>query len=611
MINVPLPRLLDSSGQTAGYVRPIRESITLNMTPLSYATMELPVGESLPARSFVELNTAIGTAGVFRVRAPQEAYGEDVTLVELEHAIVEVGDWLILENLEGTFAAGTAMQRVFSHYRGTHWQLGSVSALTGNVELKAGYSRILDVMLDIVARCDGCMLTFDFSSHPWTVSVVRKGSAVAAEGRLSRNISSARISYDDTDLCTRAYYPIPSTNAETGEVTHTWGSVDADTIPTYGIAEKAVFDENDTTAAECLATAQKYLEKYKIPKFSIQITGEELATRTGESLDSFEVGKLFRLALADYNVTVEENITVLSWEDVYGSPTAVNITLAEEETDTASYIHDLDVSGSTVSSGSTKDVGGKVTTIYSSRTVNNEVDLVKIKADAAGNILAQAGMSIDPETGVLIYATDNVNNVGAMLQVQAGRITAEVERATSAESSVSGKLEVEAGKVAMVVGTKNGQNYIKAGEIALSINQSTGESEAKIDANHIYIGNEKSTTVINGKATIADLNTATARITSLEADAITTNNMSSKNLNVASLTSNRGGVSAYSGSFTTLNVGGDTASFKSTEVVTAVYRTLSATRAFAMEDGSTWYSAVVTQVTSDTATLHYLGSTPT
>ena len=40
----------------------------------------------------------------------------------------------------------------------------------------------------------------------------------------------------------------------------------------------------------------------------------------------------------------------------------------------------------------------------------------------------------------------------------------------------------------MVVGTNSGGNYIKAGEIALAINQSTGQSEALINADKIVIG---------------------------------------------------------------------------------------------------------------------------
>lgn len=41
--------------------------------------------------------------------------------------------------------------------------------------------------------------------------------------------------------------------------------------------------------------------------------------------------------------------------------------------------------------------------------------------------------------------------------------------------------------IAMVVGRREGDNYIKAGEIALSINASSGESTALINANHVNI----------------------------------------------------------------------------------------------------------------------------
>ena len=92
-------------------------------------------------------------------------------------------------------------------------------------------------------------------------------------------------------------------------------------------------------------------------------------------------------------------------------------------------------------------------------------------------------MELD-EHGAIIYSNDNVNMVGS-------------------------KFEVQADRIGMVVGTRTTQsgeeNYIKAGEIVLSINQSTGASEAKIDAGHVYIGNDKSTTVIAGKLNASDV----------------------------------------------------------------------------------------------------------
>lgn len=73
-----------------------------------------------------------------------------------------------------------------------------------------------------------------------------------------------------------------------------------------------------------------------------------------------------------------------------------------------------------------------------------------------------------------------------------------------AGTTIYGKLSVEAGKVAMVVGTNQSGNYIKAAEICTSINEA-GEGVATIDANHVYIGNSKSTTIINGKLNASDV----------------------------------------------------------------------------------------------------------
>lgn len=114
------------------------------------------------------------------------------------------------------------------------------------------------------------------------------------------------------------------------------------------------------------------------------------------------------------------------------------------------------------------------------QSVSQALDLNSIKS-----ILAQAGLVLDDD-GILIYQTSDDNMLKAMLNVQANRITAEVTRATGAESSISGQLVVEAGKVAMVVGTNSGGNFIKAAEIATAINNA-GEGIATINAAKVNI----------------------------------------------------------------------------------------------------------------------------
>ena len=353
--NIPLPRLLNASGGTERSIHPITVNINLKLTPLSYASMTLPHGETIPARSYIELYTCMGSAGVFRVRSPQDSYGEDNATAELEHAIVEVGDYLVLNKYEEMMAANTAMSTVFSHYRGSKWQLGSTTALgTSQIGLKVDHDRVLEAMLALLDQVPGVMMTFDFTTTPWTVGFAAKGVTVAAEGRLSRNLSYAKIIYDDTELCTRAYYERPIDNAGRGQDKTEWVYVDADTMSTYGLIEKEVQTGSSNTAAEANRAAQEYIRTHKELRITVEISAEELSCITGEPLDTFTVGKLFRLALPDYGVTVEKHITELAFENVYGSPRSISVNLAEEEDTAVNFIHDLDKKGGSGGGG-----GGK------------------------------------------------------------------------------------------------------------------------------------------------------------------------------------------------------------------------------------------------------------
>lgn len=112
--------------------------------------------------------------------------------------------------------------------------------------------------------------------------------------------------------------------------------------------------------------------------------------------------------------------------------------------------------------------------------------------------------------------TDRRGDVEALsgrIIVQANRITQEVTDRTNADSTLSGRITVEAGKITQIVDAVGADGQVTAASIVLAINESTGSSEAKIDADHVYIGSSKSTTVINGKLDASDL--TAARVQSL------------------------------------------------------------------------------------------------
>lgn len=501
MIRIPLPRLLNRD--TLAFerrIRPVKASVELHATPLSTASIQLQEQDTLPARSYVEMFTVLGSAGIYRVRSPQNSYGdEDVSVSELEHAVTEVGDWIVKEEINEQMAPAQAMQRIFSHYRGNKWQLGDLSALGSDpVAVQANRDIVLQAMLAILDQVPDCIMDFDFSTTPWKINIIKRDSQVSAEGRLSRNVSTARIIYDDSALCTRAYYEYSSETsgsmdgiptfdpaklysagsyvqyqdevyvlteghlpgvawAETvkSKVTNipstTWAYIDADTIGTWGIVEREVPTGLDYSNTEALRVAYDYIRKHKNPKVSIEITGLELSARTGESIDHFRIGKLFRLALPKHNITVQDCIVGLVFDDVYGRPYDVYVSLAAEEDTAVTFLHEVVETGGSVSVGGGGGGRKKQDDVWKEFRTGFEktdmyMDLWARRYNQAEQILQQAGLYIDAN-GTLLYADDFENNLGSKFRVTTQLIESEVVNRQNADGVLSSRISQTANQI--------------------------------------------------------------------------------------------------------------------------------------------------------------------
>ena len=533
---IQLPRLLDSSLKEVKRLRPVQMSVNLEIVPLSTASMTLLKDDTVTARSFVEIYTSIGSVGIFRVRAPQESYGEETITVECEHAITEVADYLIKEDYEKAMSAQTAMKTLFSHYKGKLWKLGSLTNLSGTVNVIASYNTVLEAMLAILDQQRDLMMTFDFTTSPWTINFTKKGTVVAAEGRLSRNVKSAKVTYDDSNLCTRVY-----ADGLTGTKNNVYGHIDASTLSKYGVVEKTVSgsdNKDDTTRA-----AKAFLNDNKEPKVSVEIDAADLSLITGESLDKFTLGKLFRLAIPDRGVTVEQHITSLSWDDVFNNEESIHVTLAAKKDTVLSFLHDVETGGGR-GGGSANRKTDKNKKEYTTRfeQTDRQIDLVAERSDKNGKILEQAGMSLNSK-GVLIYATNNKNNIASKLKVEADRIDSLVSKtgvnklgksetlysritqtASSIKAEVSKKVDKTTYEAYVKVTAKSIESKVSAGNISSTINQ-TAQSvtikASKIDLDGIVEATELNAlkaSVNNLNACISTTGTATAttiRVTTL------------------------------------------------------------------------------------------------
>lgn len=446
MITVRLPRLLDSNLREVGRLHPVDGGLNLNMVPISTASLEVLTKDAVPGGSWIEMYSPYGSAGIYRVSTVSSGYGSEVSTLELEHGISEVGDSVVNAEISQEMGLNSAISTLWGYYKGNRWKLGS-NPFSDRVLVDVMYDNLLQAILGVLDQTTGYMMAFDFSTSPWTVNIVRKGTAVAAEGRLSRNVQEATVTVDRTEQCTRVYMDYDSDEGSGGTL-----SVDADNISQYGVIESHQTGSG-YTYDQAYAVAKDYVEKHKNPAITVSITGVDFAKVTGESLDVLEVGKLYRLAIPKYRVVVEENITALNWSHLYTDPTSVEVVLGPEQDKVVSYMHTTTESISRGGKGTVKKQGRYWTRF---ERTDHYIDQVAAYTDENGNILKQAGMYIDAN-GVLQYAQDNEKQIGSQFKVAADRITAEVTQRENGERALYSSIEQTASRIRLdVVNVKEG-----------------------------------------------------------------------------------------------------------------------------------------------------------
>lgn len=385
--DIRLPTVLDATLNPVRRITPVSTDITLSIKPLSTANMTVSREDAPAMHDWVELFTPHGSAGIFRVATVDTTYGADTVKVSLEHGFCVLEDaianvtattltyvavdtrstetlvrysgtkeqveaackayqatnpgytpeWAISTEDNNTYFQGTpaaVLQQILSYQtlkmgNSFFWTVGTVEPTT-NIKLKVDYDVCLDLIDDLMNELPDCMLTFDQTVFPWRVNILNRPNVVTAEGRLSRNLSKAEITYDDSELFTRVYMnDLPG------------GYLDADTVSTYGIIGTYLKAGDALSVAEKTAIATQYLNKHKNPMVSVELDELELEQKTGVSLDGVDIGRLYRLALPDYGIVLNEHITNLFYSTVYGQPGVVLVTLANDTTSLIQHLSEM------------------------------------------------------------------------------------------------------------------------------------------------------------------------------------------------------------------------------------------------------------------------------
>lgn len=333
-----LPRLMDRQMREIARVRPTQLSMTLNMTPLSTAEMTLAEGDAaVSVGMFMELYDTGGSAGIFRVSEVERLYGgKGGQVIRLEHGLCTLGDDVIPGYVElggATATTAAVLQGLLARQTGGYWVLGECE-YAEQYAYSFESENLLTAIISIAEPLAGLPVwRFDQSALPWKLHLRRATDEDACECRMSRNLSGVKVNIDRTALCTRIYplgYGEGADQLHIGSVNGGEKHLDADTIGTWGVAASVYAEPSITDAATLKAAAESVLARTKNPVVTVTLEAEELYALTGEAMDKFHLGRLCRLPLPDWGVTMDERVISIRRTDVFGAPTKVKVTLANQ-----------------------------------------------------------------------------------------------------------------------------------------------------------------------------------------------------------------------------------------------------------------------------------------
>lgn len=519
-----LPILRNDDGTERARLHPISLQLTANATPPSTASMVIPSGDAAVSEyDLIELYKGDESQGLFRVSGLTAQNGETVQ-VDMEHAIVTLENDITPSETELTGSPKAIAAALLGYQTATCWRLGSAPE-TGDISITVDESNVLETLVEMVQNLNDYILTFDFSTSPWTVSIAPLETAPSCECRLSRNTSSATITRDCSEMVTR----VKAAQLDGGYMES------ANYEGRFRITRPLGVDE-DAEAGQVKAYAQKYLKEHDHPQISVEISAVELAKRTGESVDAFSPGKLCRIALADWNYTADQRLITVSYNDLVTDNENVTLTLSTSPRSLAFDLAKMQKAASSVQDWRTsagirsrsggggtvinqleksytysKDIDGKLTTFqnYVGIQLDEQQAQISLKAsqsalDAQGQRLSQAEVAID--------------GANAAISLKASQTTVDAlgQRVNSAEVAIDGAnaeiaLKVNKNGVISAINLTSEAATIKASKINLEGYVTASQLSAEVaNINKFFAGTAQAS-----RMDINSLTSQTAQITNV------------------------------------------------------------------------------------------------
>src|SRR5690625_1038892 len=202
-----------------------------------------------------------------------------------------------------------------------HWKLGQVD-FTRYFHYSWENENLLSAIFSVPKSFDEpYMWTFDTSSYPWTLNLVKPSNIATCRIKERYNLIDFEIEENPMGVFNRIY-PLGAgegVNQLTIESVNNGVPYLEDRQPGEEIREVIWPDQRYTVAESLKADAQALLDKWKIPQVTWIASAADVSSITGLEIDKLRLGKVVRLDIDD-TPTVDLRIMKESKSDIKGNP---------------------------------------------------------------------------------------------------------------------------------------------------------------------------------------------------------------------------------------------------------------------------------------------------
>ena len=322
-------------------------SYSTKLNALWTASFSLPANdhknEYCQPFNFVELFDNGKRVELFRVMPTKQEKGtSNIVAYECEHVLATLIDKLMFGYHQiGNIGVYTTqvLRYILDQQIDKHWRLGQVD-FARQFEYKWENENLLAALFSVPEPfTEHYQWTFDTTSYPWTINLVRGDTAPTCELRYRKNMMGITKTVDPTNIVTRLYclgYGEGDNQLNIKSING--GKPYLELSSPYGIKEAVFVDRRYEDENSLKAAGQAMLNELSVPYVSYSVDAIDISAKSESDYDYFVAGKMVHVV--DQEEGMEFDAYITETAKTIGEATP-KLTIANKEKDIATSISEM------------------------------------------------------------------------------------------------------------------------------------------------------------------------------------------------------------------------------------------------------------------------------